>query len=91
MFNFSFLKNCEEDEEDTGAISLDDLGGVFIVIFTGIFLAVITLGFEYCYYKKKAPSRGQSAVVKVSTNVKLDKNVNEGFWYKHLSFYLLKC
>ena len=66
MSNFSFLKNCEEDEEDTGAISLDNLGGVFIVIFTGIFLAVITLGFEFCYYKKKDHSRVESTVVKSS-------------------------
>ena len=52
--------------EDTGAISLDNLGGLFIVIFAGIFLAVITLGFEVCYYKKKDPFWVESAVNKVS-------------------------
>ena len=61
-----FLKNCAEDEEDTGAISLDNLGGVFIVLIAGIFLAVITLGFENCYYKKKDPFLVESVVVKTS-------------------------
>ena len=56
----------EEDNEDTEAILLDNLGGVFIVIFAGNFLAVITLGFDYCYYKKKDHSRVESAVVKIS-------------------------
>ena len=32
----------------------------------GIVLAVISLRFEYWYYKRKTPSRVQSAVVKVS-------------------------
>ena len=32
------------------------VGGVFIVIFVGIGLAIITLGFEYWYYKYKKPS-----------------------------------
>ncbi len=52
--------------EDTGAISLDNLGGLFIVLFVGIFLAAITLVFEFCYYKKKDHSGMQSSVVKVS-------------------------
>ena len=72
MFNFSFWKNCEEDKEDTGAISLDNLGGVFIIIMGGIFVAVITLGFEYCYYKKKEHSRVESAVVKLGEDVEKD-------------------
>ena len=42
------------------------MGGVFIVIIAGLFLAVITLGFEFCYYKKKDHSRVESAVVKIS-------------------------
>ena len=42
------------------------MGGVFIVTAVGIFLAVISLGFEYWYYKNKTPTRVQSAVVKVS-------------------------
>ena len=77
IFNFSFWKNCEEFEEETGAISLDNLGGVFIVIFVGIFLAVITLGIEFCYYKKKDDFRMESAVVKISG---LGEYVEKKFW-----------
>ena len=40
--------------------------GIFIVIAFFIFSAVISLGVEYWYYKRKTPSRVQSAVVKVS-------------------------
>ena len=43
-----------------------NMGGIFIVLSAGIFLAVISLGFEYWYYKRKTPSRVQTAVVKVS-------------------------
>jgi len=63
---------CEEDEEDTGGISIHNIGGVFIVIFVGIFLALITLAIEYWYYKDKTPisSRvGSAAPLKVG-----DKN-----------------
>merc|ERR1739838_286822 len=69
-------KTCEEDEEDTGGISIHNIGGVFIVIFVGIFLALITLGFEYWYYKNKTPSRVQSAEVKVS---EFNKDIKKGF------------
>ena len=36
-------------------------GGVFIVIFVGIGLAILTLVFEYVYYKDKKQSRVGSA------------------------------
>ena len=36
-------------------------GGVFIVIFVGIGLAILTLVFEYIYYKDKKQSRVSSA------------------------------
>ena len=72
MFDFSFWKNCEEDKEDTGAISLDNLGGVFILIFAGIFLALIILAFEFYYYKKKDHS-----VVKV---LELYEDVKKDYW-----------
>ena len=52
------------------------MGGVFIVTSIGIFLAVISLGFEYWYYKNKTPSRVQSAVVKVSN---IEKEVKKAF------------
>lgn len=42
------------DDEDTGAIGIEDMGGIFIVIFGGLILTMITLGVEYWYYKFKA-------------------------------------
>jgi len=56
-----YRQNCDEDEEDTGGISIHNIGGVFIVIFVGIFLALITLAIEYWYYKNKTPTRVGSA------------------------------
>ena len=67
---------CKGYEDDTGAISFSNMGGIFIVLAAGIVLAVISLGFEYWYYKRKTPSRVQSAVVKVS---EVEKDVKKAF------------
>ena len=56
---------------------MDNIGGVFIVISVGIFIAIISLGFEYCYYKNKVSSRVNSAVVKVS---EFEKDIKKSFW-----------
>ena len=55
---------------------MPNMGGIFIVIAVGISLAIITLGFEFWYYKRKTPSRVQSSVVKVS---EVEKDVRKGF------------
>ena len=55
---------------------MDNIGGVFIVISVGIFIAIISLGFEYCYYKNKVSSRVNSAVVKVS---EFEKDTRKSF------------
>ena len=39
------------DNEKTGAFGIENVGGVFIIIGIGIFLAVMLLGGEYHYYK----------------------------------------
>lgn len=44
-------KNCEQVEDQSDGISIQNIGGVFIVIFVGIGLACITLAFEYWWYK----------------------------------------
>ena len=49
-------KVCENDEDSSGGISIYNIGGVFIVIFIGIGLAILTLIFEYWYYKHKKPA-----------------------------------
>ncbi|TRY77929.1 hypothetical protein TCAL_07724 [Tigriopus californicus] len=48
-------KVCDDDDDSSGGISIYNIGGVFIVIFVGIGLAIITLIFEYWYYKNKKP------------------------------------
>ena len=44
------------DDDSGGGISIYNIGGVFIVIFVGIGLAIITLIVEYWYYKYKKPA-----------------------------------
>lgn len=48
---------CEKQEDQADGISIQNIGGVFIVIFVGIGMAFITLLFEYYWYKyRKNPS-----------------------------------
>ena len=58
------------DDEDTGAIGIKDMGGIFIVIGIGVVLALITLAGEFYYYKIRAsrPSDkvGESDIKKVA-------------------------
>lgn len=42
---------CEKTEDQSDGISIQNIGGVFIVIFVGIGMACVTLIFEYWYYK----------------------------------------
>ncbi|KAB0800767.1 hypothetical protein PPYR_06506 [Photinus pyralis] len=48
-----FRVKCEKQEDQSDGISIQNIGGVFIVIFVGICLACGTLGFEYWYYKHR--------------------------------------
>lgn len=49
--NKEYLKVCEKPEDQSDGISIQNIGGVFIVIFVGIGMACVTLLFEYWYYK----------------------------------------
>lgn len=52
-------KVCEKQDDQSDGISIQNIGGVFIVIFMGIGLACITLGVEYWWYKwRKRPTVG---------------------------------
>ncbi|KAF0308662.1 Ionotropic receptor 25a [Amphibalanus amphitrite] len=53
-------KYCEREDDQSEGISIQNIGGVFIVIFVGIALACITLLGEYWYYKYWKPSRTTS-------------------------------
>lgn len=44
-------KKCEKVEDQSDGISIQNIGGVFIVIFVGIGMACVTLVFEYWWYK----------------------------------------
>ncbi|KAK4002516.1 hypothetical protein OUZ56_004340 [Daphnia magna] len=46
-------KECGDTNDQSDGISIQNIGGVFIVIFVGIFLACVTLAIEYCYFKVK--------------------------------------
>lgn len=43
-------------------------GGVFIVIFVGIFLACVTLAIEYCYFKFRRQPDSDEMVTRVDSN-----------------------
>nr|QHN69175.1 ionotropic receptor 6 [Sirex noctilio] len=44
-------KVCEKQDDQSDGISIQNIGGVFIVIFVGIGLACLTLAFEYWWYR----------------------------------------
>ncbi|XP_074039015.1 ionotropic receptor 25a isoform X1 [Leptinotarsa decemlineata] len=50
-------KECNTAEDQSDGISIQNIGGVFIVIFVGIGLACVTLAFEYWWYKYRKGSR----------------------------------
>lgn len=50
-------KQCEKADDQSDGISIQNIGGVFIVIFVGIGLACITLAFEYWWYKYRKNSK----------------------------------
>jgi glutamate receptor, ionotropic, invertebrate len=49
--NDDIQSKCEKPEDQSDGISIQNIGGVFIVIFVGIGMACVTLIFEYWYYK----------------------------------------
>ncbi|XP_058796217.1 ionotropic receptor 25a-like isoform X2 [Phymastichus coffea] len=50
-------KTCGRDDDQSDGISIQNIGGVFIVIFVGIGLACVTLIFEYYYYRYRPQAR----------------------------------
>lgn len=47
---------CEKIEDQADGISIQNIGGVFIVIFIGIGMACLTLIFEYWWYRHRKNS-----------------------------------
>nr|ALR72535.1 ionotropic receptor IR6 [Colaphellus bowringi] len=50
-------KDCEKADDQSDGISIQNIGGVFIVIFVGIGLACVTLAIEYWWYKYRKGSK----------------------------------
>lgn len=55
--NDEVQSKCDKPEDQSDGISIQNIGGVFIVIFVGIGLACMTLVFEYWYYKYRKNSK----------------------------------
>lgn len=64
-------KKCVKVEDQSDGISIQNIGGVFIVIFVGIGMACITLVFEYWWYKYRKTTPRITTVAE-STN-RMDK------------------
>lgn len=65
-------KKCMKLDDQSDGISIQNIGGVFIVIFVGIVLACITLVFEYWWYKyRKVTPRITNVVESVENSEKM--------------------
>lgn len=83
---------CEKQDDQSDGISIQNIGGVFIVIFMGIGLACITLGVEYWWYKwRRRPIVGDVTQVEPakSTRNNIGNFVKgEGFTFRSRNFGL---
>ncbi|KAJ0183146.1 hypothetical protein K1T71_001122 [Dendrolimus kikuchii] len=78
---------CDKQDDQSDGISIQNIGGVFIVIFMGIGLACITLGVEYWWYKwRKRPTVGDVTQVEPVKTTRLDPDgtvtKDEGFNFR---------
>lgn len=65
-------KTCMKLDDQSDGISIQNIGGVFIVIFVGIVLACITLVFEYWWYKyRKVTPRITNVIESVENSEKM--------------------
>ncbi|XP_075152081.1 ionotropic receptor 25a [Haematobia irritans] len=69
---------CDKPEDQSDGISIENIGGVFIVIFVGIGMACITLVFEYWWYKYRKNPRIIDVAEAVSTPPGKDAKLAEG-------------
>ena len=57
-------EDCDYDKKSNDGISINNIGGVFVVIFIGVILACLTLFFEWIW-KKIKPNNSQATVVNI--------------------------
>ncbi|CAD5111995.1 unnamed protein product [Dimorphilus gyrociliatus] len=75
---------CEKIEDESDGISIKNIGGVFLVIFIGIGLGLLTLAFEYYWYKlrpawnDKREDKGNSSTT-ITTQANSNAHSNGGF------------
>lgn len=74
-------KQCEKVEDQSDGISIQNIGGVFIVIFVGIGMACVTLVFEYWWYKYRKTTPKITNITETSPN-----NVDNKFEPKDVGF-----
>ena len=53
MLLYKFQLGCKEDEDITGAVPIENIGGVFIVCTAGVVLAFLALPVEKAWFKYK--------------------------------------
>ncbi|XP_054159450.1 ionotropic receptor 25a-like [Oppia nitens] len=68
-------KDCQDSKKQSDGISINNIGGVFIVIFIGVVLACITLAVEYWYFKGK---RDGAKVVAIKEYGNTVRNAHNG-------------
>nr|BAR64798.1 ionotropic receptor [Ostrinia furnacalis] len=75
---------CEKQDDQSDGISIQNIGGVFIVIFMGIGLACITLGVEYWWYKiRKRSTIGDITQVEPAKSSRINTDFKgEGFTFR---------
>lgn len=71
------IGNCESDENE--GMSLESLGGVFIVTIFGLGIAVVALIVEWVYYWKKASEAKGMNEVEAANGGQGEENHEEGF------------
>uniref|UniRef100_A0A7E4W6R4 PBPe domain-containing protein n=1 Tax=Panagrellus redivivus TaxID=6233 RepID=A0A7E4W6R4_PANRE len=86
---------CPSYDDESNGISINNIGGVFIVILAGIVLSFITLVFEYFYYRHKAAKqpkptatmrRRSTETTAEVTNSELEDYRNRGIHYTNPAF-----
>nr|QNL15113.1 ionotropic receptor 25a [Aulacocentrum confusum] len=61
---------CKKEDDQSDGISIANIGGVFIVIFVGIFLACGTLAFEYWWFRYRPQQEAKRLAAQGNQNIK---------------------
>lgn len=56
---------CPEEIDVTDGMSIHSMSGVFVLLFSGIFIACLILGFDYMYLKNNVIKPGKTVKTRV--------------------------